>query len=127
MKNIIKMVISVITLVFLTGCAIPYQNQSGGFAGNIHGRDGSISFGGNGSTGGQQQVAFSNGGCNGMLLRHPNGQLECRACKIGIWNGQTCLVQSQPMIGGVQGGQRMCPNPLSFVNGGWRSNGYFPC
>jgi hypothetical protein len=95
MKNCIKMVISVITLVFLTGCAIPYQNQSGGFAGNIHGRDGSISFSGNGSTGGQQQVVHGGGQCNGMLLRYPDGRLECRACNIGVWNGQTCLVQQQ--------------------------------
>jgi hypothetical protein len=95
MKNFIKMAIVFVSLAVLTGCAIPYQNQSGGFAGNIHGRDGSISFGGNGSTGGQQQVAFSNGGCNGMLLRYPDGRLECRACNIGVWNGQTCLVQQQ--------------------------------
>jgi hypothetical protein len=124
--NFIKMVTLVVVTAFLSACAIPYQNQSGGFAANIHGPNGSFSVGGVGSTGGQA-VAISNGGCNGMLIRHPNGQLECRACQIGVWNGQTCLVQSQPMISGMQGGQRMCPNPLSFVNGGWRSNGYFPC
>jgi hypothetical protein len=72
----------------LTACAVPFPNQNGGFAGTIHGPDGNLSFGGNGSTGGNFQNAGAPQGspvCNNGkapgILRLPtdakNGQVIC--------------------------------------------------
>jgi hypothetical protein len=43
------------------------------------------------------------------------------------WDGRGCLVQQGQFVAPPQQGQRMCPNPLKPVNGGWVPNGYHPC
>jgi hypothetical protein len=87
--NFIKMVTLLAFSVMMTACAVPFPNQNGGFAGTVHGRDGSLSFGGNGSTGvGASQVVAqgarvpvcNNGKLPGILhlpSDAKNGQIVC--------------------------------------------------
>lgn len=102
--------------VFLTGCAVPFPVQTGGFNVNYHDRNSSVSFGGTG-TNAAAPVANQ---CNGRLMRNnQTGQLSCAQCPPGTgWNGQTCVGQSYAPPPPVY--TRPVPPPMVYVPGcGW--------
>lgn len=107
--------------VFLTGCAVPFPVQTGGFNVNYHDRNSSVSFGGAGTNAvaGQYQQQQQLPACNGRLMRNnQTGQLSCAQCPPGTgWNGQTCVGQSYappPVYA------RPAPPPMVYVPGcGW--------
>lgn len=138
MNKLFSALASLAISLVLTGCAVPFANQTGNVQACYQDNKGfRVCSGGVGSTAPQgvyqqqqpQQVIIQQQPPVTIQQQNVGRQLapgwNCEAgryfdgvgCRLGSHGGGNVYPQQQ----------RMCENPKAFVNGGWQSRGYFPC